>query len=43
MLAIMPNLSRHFHLTPADIWGLTVAERDTYLAALDQIRGEHAS
>ena len=39
VLAHMPNLSRHFHLTPADIWALTHRELNTYLDDLNQKAG----
>lgn len=34
----MPNLSRHFHLTPTDVWELTFDELNVYLDALDEMR-----
>ena len=35
----MPNLSRHFNLSPADIRGMTLTEWGVYQDALGQLRG----
>lgn len=40
VLGIMPVLSYHFGLSPADVWALTDRELESYVKALDRLQRE---
>lgn len=40
VVPLLPPLSYHFHLSPSDVWGMTVAEFKAYRDALDQLQGQ---
>ena len=39
MTKTLPDLSRVFHLSPSDVWSMTVDEFAAYRAALDRMAG----
>ncbi len=40
MVKLMPVLSYHFHLSPADVWALTNDELSAYLDAVGDINAQ---